>query len=116
MSQNTMVSDSLKMARIALQPFMAEAIVDMRFDDKEYSGIGGIIEQEQHSNENGTIFQTLGYVRLIISELPNRLPQSGDVVQVKDANNIEWVARVLTIVRKDEAGASIRVEYGERYD
>ena len=107
-----MISSALASCRDALPC----ATITIRFDDKDYSGIGGTIEQEQHSDENGTIFQTLGYVRLIISELPDRLPKSGDVVQVKDANNIEWVARVLTIVRKDEARASIRVEYGERYD
>ena len=92
------------------------ATVTMRFDDREYTGIGGTIEQEQYTDENGSTFETTGFVRLIVSELPDRLPKSGDQVQVKDADNEEWITRILTIVRKDEAGAGIRCEYGERYD
>ena len=92
------------------------ATITMRYQDREYTGIGGIIEQTRYTAENGAIFETMGYVRLIISELPERLPKSGDKVQVKDADNVEWATRILTVVRKDEAGASLRCEYGERYD
>jgi len=92
------------------------ATITIRYLDREYSGIGGTIEQTRYTDESGAIFETVGYVRLLISELPDRLPKSGDKVQVKDADNIEFATRILTIVRKDEAGASIRCEYGERYD
>ena len=112
----SMVSTAMESIRTSLSRCMPESVVSMRPLDREYTGIGGTIEQTRYTDENGAIFQTVGYVRLLVSELPDTLPKSGDKVQVKDADNAEWVTRILTIVRKDEAGASLRCEYGERYD
>ena len=113
---SNMVMNAAKAARTAISAVMPESIITLRFDEREYSGIGGTLEQIRESDNGGTIYRTTGYVRLIISELPERLPKSGDKVQVKGADGLEWITRILTTVRKDEAGATLYCGYGERYD
>lgn len=106
------VSDAVAACRAAI----SDTTVEMRQGELTYSGTGGTIEQRRETDENGNIWLTEGYARLIISELPERLPKSGDKVQVKGADGIEWITRILTIVRKDEAKATLYCGYGERYD
>jgi len=100
----------------AMRGVLVCSTVEMRQGELTYSGTGGTIEQRRETDENGNIWLTEGYARLIISELPERLPKSGDKVQVKGADGIEWITRILTIVRKDEAKATLYCGYGERYD
>ena len=100
----------------AMRGVLVCATVEMRQGELTYSGSGGTIEQRRETDENGQIWITEGYVRLIISELPERLPKSGDKVQVKGADGNDWITRILTIVRKDEAKATLYCGYGERYD
>lgn len=106
------VSDAVRACRAAI----SDNDIDMRFGDITYTGSGGTIEQRRETDGNGQIWITEGYVRLIIDELPERLPKSGDKVQVKGADGKEWITRILTIVRKDEAKATLYCGYGERYD
>lgn len=112
----SLTTESIAAAVASVRASLPCATITMRYREREYSGIGGTIEQTRYTDEGGNIYQTSGYVRLIVSELPDSLPKSGDKIQVKDANGDEWATRILTIVRKDEACATLRCEYGERYD
>ena len=99
-----------------MRTVLAGATVDMRHDDREYSGVNTPLDTAEVVDDVGAIRTASGAVRFLTSELGAVWPKINDRVEVKSTESGEWVTRIVVGVREDEFGATLLVTYGEQYD
>ena len=94
---------------------MSGILVKARFGGSEYDGLRGSLEQRDRAGSMGAIQGASGSVRLKVSDLTLPVPKPGDDIDIVEPQDTDWKTRTVLAVRYDQTGATVRIDYGEKY-
>jgi hypothetical protein len=93
----------------------SDAKISVRTGGREYDGLRTTTEGRDTAGGMGAIQGASGAVRLRVSELSLPYPAAGDAIEVKEQSGNDWQSRVVLSARYDQLGATVRLDYGEKY-
>ena len=109
------IKDTIKTAvASAMAGAFADCTVRVRIGGNEYSGIRSSLEKRDRAGSMASIQGATGAVRLIVSQLIAPLPVSGTEIEVEETPT-EYVTRFVLAARYDQSGATVRLDYGDKY-
>lgn len=91
----------------------ADVTVAWRHNGTEYSGIGSTLERQNRPGAMANVEGAVGAVRVIVDDLKEPLPESGDDIEVRSGTGV-WEPRSVLLLRYDQARATVRIDYGQR--
>jgi len=91
------------------------ATVTIRHNDREYSAVRTSLAQSESVSNMGALQQASGAARLLVRELTDEHPKSGDTIEIKEYTSDEWKTRVIVDATYDQTRATLRIDYGEKY-
>lgn len=91
------------------------ATTTVRHNGSEYSGTRATSDYVDQYGNGGAIQGVTGAVRLLVSDLASPHPKAGDTISVVEPASDAAVDREVISARYDQAGATLRLDYGERH-
>lgn len=98
----------------AARTLLSGSNVTVRHEGREYVGVMGSLEYSDQPGSMVGLQGAQGAVRLLVSELKKPYPESGNIIDVKEAGGTEWEERRVLTPRYDQVHATVRIDYGER--
>ena len=99
----------------AARTVLSGSNVSVRHNGHTYTGVRSSVEYSDQPGGMGSLQGADGAIRLDVSELRKPYPEAGDEIDVKEPDGDDWKERRVVMPRYDQTGATVRLDYGERF-